>query len=137
MYRKNKINRNKSINNSTKLPKIVWLGIAAFTLFLASTILIAVQTATIGAKIAKIESQEQSLVIQNNEIAGRLIEASSLVDISENAEKLGFVKPRNIVYSQGCFWVHRQRFLLYLRLEYGEMPLRSGCYNVVKVSNRG
>ena len=86
----------KKVN--TKKKKITKLIIPIFVAFIIATVLLTIQTATSGAKIANLEKKQEELAKENRELNDRLIRKSSLTKISEEADELGFVKPSDIIY---------------------------------------
>jgi hypothetical protein len=67
-------------------------------IFLATTVFFTIQTATAGATLAKLEQDEKQLREQNRDLKSKLIDSSSLVDLSKKAEQLGFKKPEMVHY---------------------------------------
>ena len=104
MTRKRKINFNtKKESKSTKvlgfsIPKII---VPIIILFVVSSVYMAIQVATTGAKIAKLDTEKRSLQKENEEISNTLINSSSLSELGEKAEELGFTKPEAIMYIKG------------------------------------
>jgi cell division protein FtsB len=83
---------------TTKKKKITKLILPLFVAFIIATVLLTIQTATSGARIANLETKEEELAKENRELNDRLIRMSSLTKISEEADELGFVKPSDIIY---------------------------------------
>lgn len=65
---------------------------------LVGTIFFAVDTATAGAEISKLENEIYSLSKENRELGEEVIKLSSVSAIDTSAEDLGFAKPEKTVY---------------------------------------
>ena len=89
------MNRNKAVTKKRKITKLI---IPLFVAFIIATVLLTIQTATSGAKIANLETKQEELAKENRELNDRLVRMSSLTKISEEADELGFVKPSDILY---------------------------------------
>ncbi len=89
------MNRKKVVTKKKKITKLI---IPLFVAFIIATVLLTIQTATSGAKIANLENKQEELAKENRELNDRLIRMSSLTKISEEADELGFVKPSDIIY---------------------------------------
>lgn len=74
---------------------IVWAFAAAFV---GIQVLFTVQTVTTGAHLAQLEREEKDLVKSNQELSRYLVESSSLSDMEETADELGFKNPINTFY---------------------------------------
>lgn len=66
--------------------------------FLVFGVFLTIQTATSGAEIAKLESEEERLKEQNQTYKEDILDKSSLKITGEKAGELGFIKPLQIVY---------------------------------------
>jgi len=84
----------KQINRNKKL-YISWF---VFGLVFLLTIFFTIQTATSGAEFAEVESVKNNLITENKLLEGDVIKLSSLKNLEENAQELGFLKPSNIIY---------------------------------------
>ena len=66
----------------------------------------AVDVATSGAEISSLESQVAVLNQRNRELTAEVIRSSSVSEVDEASEELGFVKPEKTIYltpNQGIF----------------------------------
>lgn len=93
-----KVNRKKqkkSILKQINKRNIIWLFVAAFV---GIQVLFTVQTATTGAKLAELEREEKSLIKSNQKLSRYLVKSSSLSEMEETADELGFKKPVNTFY---------------------------------------
>ncbi len=89
------MNRKKVIIKKKKITKLI---IPLFVAFIIATVLLTIQTATSGARIANLENKQEEYAKENRELNDRLIRMSSLTKISEEADEMGFVKPSDILY---------------------------------------
>lgn len=91
-------------NKNTK-PRILKPGdillISTFAVFVIAQIYFALQTATSGARLSKLESEEVSLSDKNRSLSSQLVELTSLTKASDQSTNLGFVKPQKILFAQG------------------------------------
>jgi hypothetical protein len=93
-----KFKRNIKSNNTTKKinkRNIAWFIVA---LFVGVQVLFAVQSATSGARLAELEYEEEELIKGNQEISQYIVESSSLSEMEETADELGFRKPDTTYY---------------------------------------
>jgi len=93
-----KLRRNaKSKKPKMKINKkgLAWILVA---LVVGVQVLFAVQSATAGARLAELEYKEKELVKGNQELSRSIVESSSLSDMEETADELGFAKPNNTYY---------------------------------------
>lgn len=74
---------------------ISWLTLAMFVI---SVIVFTIETATSGARLAKLEKLQKDLVSENAELSNRLVEASSLLSVESKSSQLGFSTPQKIIY---------------------------------------
>ena len=95
-YKKNiklsKINKPKLSNKKTTLAWVIF-GILA-----VSFIFFTIQTSTSGATLSRLEEDKGSILEENQVMRSKFIYLSSLKNLEEQAEKLGFVKPQKIIY---------------------------------------
>lgn len=89
MRRKNKIGRGS---------KKIYFYVSAIVVVVITTVILAVQSATVGSELAYFEKQEKTLVSENAVLTDKLLRSESLEKFSAKAEELGFEKPTNIVY---------------------------------------
>lgn len=71
---------------------------AVCLMMFVGTIFFAVDTATAGAEITKLESDLGALETKNKELAAEIIRHSSVSSMDAGAEALGFAKPEKTVY---------------------------------------
>jgi len=74
---------------------ILWLTLA---MFVVSVVVFTVETATSGARLAKLEKLLKDLASENAELSNGLIEASSLSSVEGKSLELGFSTPQKIIY---------------------------------------
>lgn len=92
--RKNTIHFKKSLSlRSAK--KLLWT--LCFILITVHVIL-ALPTASSGATLVELERKEAELVKKNRELKDELVQSSSLFQLGENAQNLGFIKSEVTVY---------------------------------------
>lgn len=87
---KNKFNKRFSLN-------VIFL-IGIISVFIVSNIYFAIYSAVISDKLILIEKTEGELVVTNRSLSSNLIKYSSLTNLSEKTQSLGFNKPSNIMY---------------------------------------
>lgn len=96
---RHKNNKNVSKNQKTGLVSmknyVIW---AVLVLFVTGTVFFTIQTATSGARLAKLEQEEADLIKENQKYSNQLIELTSLTSVKESAEDLGFGKPERVIY---------------------------------------
>ena len=78
--------------------KRVFISWFLLGLFISLIVLFTVEEATSGAYFAEIERTKNSLIDENKLLESEIIRLSSLKNLEENAEDLGFVKPLSILY---------------------------------------
>lgn len=101
MRKKARLQRNGQISKSSdhfKLPKLL---LPALILLGALSIYFAIETATSGSILTRLEQEEYALSRQNQELSSQIIEASSLIKLDQKANELGFVKPNHVLYISG------------------------------------
>ena len=81
----------RKIKNTTILLPI--LAALAFVV-----VFLTIESATSGAQIAQLEQEEAILTKQSRELSDKLVKASSLITLGEEAKVLGFKKPSQIIY---------------------------------------
>lgn len=67
-------------------------------MFLITTVFFTIETATSGAELARLEHSEQVLLEENRTLSSQLLQRSSLSNLSESAESLGYKKPTKVIY---------------------------------------
>jgi cell division protein FtsL len=72
------------------LPVLVVFGIL--------TVYVTIEAATSGAKLAELERRAAELSEENQRLSGEIVRSSSLRDLGEKAEEMGFSKPSEVVY---------------------------------------
>jgi|WetSurSiteA1Bulk_404760.scaffolds.fasta_scaffold00493_9 hypothetical protein len=77
------------------LKPIIWIT-GLFLLVLA--VFTMIESVTTGAELTKILSDKAKYTQENQDLANDLIKSSSLNQIGDKADILGYVKPTNIVY---------------------------------------
>ncbi len=81
-----------------KNKKIQFVLVPTLALFVVAIVFFTIEVSTLGAQLAELENEETRLIKEKQELSVQLIDASSLSEIGEKAEDLGFKKPANIVY---------------------------------------
>lgn len=74
---------------------IIWVT-GLFLLVLA--VFTMIESVTTGAELSKILSDKAKYAKENQDLANDLIKSSSLNQIGDKADVLGYVKPSNVVY---------------------------------------
>ena len=87
---KNKFNKRFSLN-------VIFL-IGIISVFIVSNIYFAIYSAVISDKLILIEKTEGEHIVTNRSLSSNLIKYSSLTNLSEKTQSLGFNKPSNIMY---------------------------------------
>lgn len=72
------------------LPVLIAFGIL--------TVYLTIEAATSGAKLAELENRAAELATENQRLSGEIVRSSSLRDLGEKAEEMGFMKPQEVVY---------------------------------------
>jgi len=67
-------------------------------LFVVVTVFFAIEFSTLGAYVAALEKEESDLVREKQDLSNQLINSSSLSEMGEKAEELGFKKPDEVIY---------------------------------------
>ncbi len=80
---------------SKKKMTFLWMAIG---LFIVVSIFFTIQTATSGAELSQLEHHQGQLSKENQELKSEIIRSSSLTDIGDSAEELGFIKPQKVFY---------------------------------------
>lgn len=78
-----------------KIPIYLTPVLIAFGIF---TVYLTIEAATSGAKLAELERKAVELSSENQRLSGDLVRSSSLKDLGEKAEEMGFSKPQEVVY---------------------------------------
>jgi hypothetical protein len=99
-YRRLRNNKKKAMNKKTeilgiKVPLYFLPILVVFGLF---TVYLTIEAATSGARLAELERQAVEIANENQRISGEIVRSSSLKDMGEKAEDMGFVKPTEVVY---------------------------------------
>lgn len=76
----------------------LWLALVALV---AGFVYLSVETATSGAVLVNLESQEGALSEENKNLKDAIVKSSSLNNLEARTEVLGFVKPARILYITG------------------------------------
>jgi hypothetical protein len=80
--------------------KIPYLLFAAGIIVAAFKVFLTVQSITSSAKLVYLENEEYKLIKSNEELNSNLIENSSLSNLANSAESLGFIEPSKTFYSE-------------------------------------
>lgn len=96
----NKLTKKKMYSKKTRVLGLnVPLFMAPiFVVLIVASVFIMIDVATSGSKLAKLEKEKASLSRENGEIKEKLIGDSSLTELSNKAEDLGFAKPQSVIY---------------------------------------
>lgn len=84
--------------NMKKNKKIQFVLLPILALFVVAIVFFTIEMSTLGAQLVELENEEAKLIKERQKISVQLIDASSLSEIGEKAEDLGFKKPSNIIY---------------------------------------
>jgi len=79
----------------TKRGTFWWL---TMSIFVISVVVFTIETATSGARLAKLENMERELASENAELSTKLVGFSSLSSLEAKSQELGFVSPQKIIY---------------------------------------
>lgn len=79
-----------------KVKLLVIVGFLVVVIFFGQLIF-ANKLATDGGKLSQIEKEIQGLEEQNNILRAKIAQESSLVNISQKAQNLGFEKPTTVI----------------------------------------
>lgn len=91
--------RNRRLQRSTKQKsKLAVLGFVVFVCFVLATIVLTIQTASVGATISDLEEKETALAKVNRELEGELVVHQSVQKLDLSAEDLGFGEAEDIIY---------------------------------------
>lgn len=71
---------------------------APVVIFVVSTVVLAIDAASFGAKLHSLEEKEAELEIENKDLSDMMISGTSVGELSVKSEELGFSKPEKIVY---------------------------------------
>lgn len=66
--------------------------------FVVVIVFFTIEFSTLGAHVAALEREEADLVREKQNLSNQLINSSSLSEMGEKAEELGFKKPGEIIY---------------------------------------
>ena len=90
-----KLNFVKKTLNLLGKRELIWsiLGI-----FIVVQVFFAIEMGNLGSKLVSLEVREEELSRQNSELSGEIVKSTSLSTIENLSEKLGFIKPQNIIY---------------------------------------
>lgn len=67
-------------------------------IFLVATVFFTIETATKGAELTRLTLEEKNLLEENRSLSSRLVQVSSLTNLEERAENMGFTKPTKVIY---------------------------------------
>lgn len=84
--------------NMKKNKKIQFVLLPILALFVVAIVFFTIEMSTLGAQLVELENEEAKLIKERQKISVQLIDASSLSEIGEKAEDLGFKKPSSIIY---------------------------------------
>ncbi len=88
-----------SIEIAKSNKKLIFWSTAS--IFISFYILLTLQTVTSGSKFASLEKEEANLDKQNHELSARIMQSTSLLQLEQKSEALGFVKPNETLYVVG------------------------------------
>ena len=91
-----KSKKNFENNTSNKLT-YVWVVVG---IFIIGTVYFTIQVATSGSKLAQLERERMQLTKETQSLSSDLMQQTSLTQIGQRAEEMGFIKPDKIVYLQ-------------------------------------
>lgn len=93
--RKNKSKKKKTEVLGIKVPLYMLPVLIAFGI---ATVYLTIEAATSGAKLAELERKASELARENQKLSSEIVRQSSLKDLGERAEEMGFTKPSEVVY---------------------------------------
>lgn len=96
--RKRQIKSIKKRNTEVLGLKIPLFMLPVLIILAVATIFLTIEAATEGAKLANLEQESRELARKNQLLEAELVSSSSLSELGEKAEELGFQKPANVVY---------------------------------------
>jgi len=94
-YRVKEKIKSKSGRKQLNLKSLMWIIIL---FFLILKVFFTIKTASLGAKLANIESKTHVVAERNQDLTYELVNSSSLSRVQDRAGELGFIKPGRIVY---------------------------------------
>jgi hypothetical protein len=62
---------------------------------------VTIETATSGAELSALERKESVLAEENRNLKDSIVKDSSLIEIDQKSQELGFTKPSQIIYING------------------------------------
>lgn len=80
--------------DNTKKIAIWAVNIALFI----AVVYMGINQAGLGAEISLLEDQTESLIEEKHNLSEKILLGNSTTSVSEKSEKLGFVKPQDVVY---------------------------------------
>lgn len=93
------LKKETQINNLRFLGvKITYLLGTVLAILVIGTVFLTVEATASGASLVNIERQQQKLIQENVDLKNQIVGITSLSQIKENAENLGFHKATNIIY---------------------------------------
>jgi hypothetical protein len=94
-----KTSRGKTVKKASILGfKIPLYMLPVLVVFGILTVYLTIEAATSGAKLADLERKAIELSAENQKLSNQLVRSSSLKDLGEKAEDMGFSKPSEVVY---------------------------------------
>lgn len=74
------------------------ISLIVFGVLLAVQIFFTIQASSMGAELSVLEHQSMELTRKNQELKQALVNKSSLSQVQEKAEEIGYIKPSNVLF---------------------------------------
>lgn len=95
----------RNLKKETKIINFSLLGVkiayplgAVLAILVIGTVFLTVEATASGASLVNLERQQQQLIQENVDLKNQIVGVTSLSQIKENAQDLGFLKATNIIY---------------------------------------
>ncbi len=86
------------MQTKTRNSKLVYIVYFIVFLMLATQVFLSVQVSSLGSKIFTLEKKAGELSDRNKKLVSEIVSSSSLSQIEERSQGLGFAKPADVVY---------------------------------------
>ncbi|MFV1917696.1 MAG: hypothetical protein ACC618_04430 [Patescibacteria group bacterium] len=89
-----KVRRNKLTSKKRK-NTFFWV---LFSLFVGASVFLTIYSSTSGARLSQLEEKENVITEEIQDTKREIIDLNSLSSLEIEAEALGFIKPKNLIY---------------------------------------
>lgn len=83
---------------NNRFKRRLYLYVVLSVCLIVSIVFVTVHGSTLGAELAYLEDEEETLTKNISEAKDTLARSESLSDYAQKADELGFVKPENVIY---------------------------------------